>query len=46
MAEASQSDGLHPGAAFENVDVHERARPQLQRKRVAADHRVIAETAP
>jgi hypothetical protein len=45
VPEAREGDGLHPGAAFEDVDVHERGRPQLQRKRVTADLRVVAEAA-
>ena len=45
MAETGESDGLHPGAALEHVEVDERPRLQSQLERVSAELRVVAQPA-
>ena len=45
VAETGESDGLHPGAALEHVEVDERPGLQSQLERVSAELRVVAQPA-
>ena len=46
VSKTRESDGLHPGAALEHVEVDERPRLQSQLERVSAELRVGAQPAP